>query len=339
MKRYSLIFIAPHRIEIRQETLPAAKTGQVLVQTLASAISAGTEMLIYRGLAPADMAADTSIPALAGKLDFPLKYGYACVGKVVDTPDAALAPWRERLVFAFHPHESLFWAEPSQLHPLPQHTSPHTALFLPNMETAVNFVQDGRPLLGEDVAVWGQGVVGLLTTALLAQFPLATLTTFDRYSLRRKLSLSLGAGQALDPDDNNGIEQWRRRIPQGPDLVYELAGAPAALNQAINLTGYHSRVIIGSWYGRKRVTLDLGGAFHRNRVQLRSSQVSTIEPALRGRWPKARRLQSAWHQLGQLPVEQLITHHFAFTQAANAYTLLDQHPESALQIILDYTSI
>lgn len=339
MKRYSLIFIAPHRIEIRREALPAAKTGQVLVQTLVSAISAGTEMLIYRGLAPAGMAADTSIPALAGKLDFPLKYGYACVGKVVDTPDAALAPWHERLVFAFHPHESLFWAEPSQLHPLPQHISPQTALFLPNMETAVNFVQDGRPLLGEDVAVWGQGVVGLLTTALLAQFPLATLTILDRYPLRRKLSLSLGADQALDPDDNNGIEQWRRHIPQGPDLVYELAGAPAALDQAIALTGYHSRVIIGSWYGRKHVTLDLGGAFHRNRVQLRSSQVSTIEPGLRGRWPKVRRLQSAWHQLGQIPVEQLITHHFPLTQAADAYRLLDQHPEFTLQIILDYTSI
>lgn len=339
MKRHFLIFTAPRQVEIRREPLPAGAPGQVLVQTLASAISAGTEMLIYRGQAPADMAADASIPALGGKLDFPLKYGYACVGQVVETSDAALTPWRDRLVFAFHPHESYFWAEPAQLHPLPPSLSPHTALLLPNMETAVNFVQDGRPLLGEDVAVWGQGVVGLLTTALLAQFPLTSLTTLDRYSLRRQLSLTLGADRVLEPDDQSGVAQWRAQMPHGPDLLYELSGAPAALDQAISLTGYHSRVIIGSWYGRKRANLDLGGTFHRNRVQLHSSQVSTIEPGLRGRWPKPRRLQSAWHMLGELPVKQLITHHFPLSQAAQAYTLLDQHPESVVQIILDHTAL
>jgi threonine dehydrogenase-like Zn-dependent dehydrogenase len=95
-------------------------------------------------------------------------------------------------------------------------------------------------------------------------------------------------------------------------------------------------VVIGSWYGQKRPDLNLGGRFHRSRIRLISSQVSTLAPEWTGRWSKARRLQVAWCMLEQVRPARLITHRFPLTQAAQAYALLDQHPEEAIQVLLTY---
>jgi 2-desacetyl-2-hydroxyethyl bacteriochlorophyllide A dehydrogenase len=327
MRRRSLFFTAPRRIEICEEPLPALAAGQVLVQTIASAISPGTEMLIYRGQAPAEMAADETIGALSGSLGFPLKYGYACVGRVAETGPGVDQGWRDRLVFAFNPHESHFVAGVGDLFPLPADLDPDTALFLPNMETAVNFLHDGAPLIGERVAVFGQGIVGLLTTALLARLPLASLTTFDRYPSRREASLSLGADASFDPASLPELQA---------DLTYELSGATDALDQAIALTGFEGRVVIGSWYGRKPVELALGGRFHRSRIRLISSQVSTLASPLKGRWTKARRMAVAWQMLREVKPARLITQRFPFAEAGEAYQLIDERPEQCIQVVLVY---
>jgi threonine dehydrogenase-like Zn-dependent dehydrogenase len=191
---------------------------------------------------------------------------------------------------------------------------------------------DGQPLIGEQVAVFGQGVVGLLTTALLARFPLARLVTLDRYELRRKKSLALGAQACLDPERT----AWRKFLPDGADLTYELAGSPAALDQAIAVAGFCGRVVIGSWYGQKRAALNLDGRFHRSRIRLISSQVSSIAPEWTGRWSKARRFETAWQMIQQVKPAQLITHRFSIEQAAEAYALLDETPEQAIQVIFNY---
>lgn len=332
MKRRSLLFLAPRRVEIREEPLASGEPGQVLVKALVSAISAGTELLIYRGEAPANLPADATIAALSGSLAFPLQYGYSVVGEVIETMPGADSAWMGRHVFAFHPHQSHFWANAADLHPLPAGIAPEDALFLPNVETAINFLHDGAPLVGEQVVVFGQGVVGLLTTALLARLPLSRLITLDRYPLRRQRSLAWGAH--VSREDAGPMRSLL--APRGADLVYELSGSPAALDQAIAVAGYDGRVVIGSWYGRKAVALDLGGVFHRSRIRLISSQVSTVAPELSGRWNKTRRLAFAWQMLAELHPIHLITHHFPFAQAAEAYTLLDQHPEQVLQSILSY---
>src|SRR5262245_41575667 len=185
MKRQALYFTAPFCVSVREESLSLPVAGQVLVQTLVSALSPGTELLIYRGQAPTDIAVDETIPALAGAFGFPLKYGYATIGRVMVVGANVAPEWQGRLVFSFHPHESHFLASPAELIPVPAPLSLEEATFLPNMETAVNFLMDGQPLIGERVVVFGQGVVGLLTTALLAQLPLARLVTVDRYPVRR----------------------------------------------------------------------------------------------------------------------------------------------------------
>jgi 2-desacetyl-2-hydroxyethyl bacteriochlorophyllide A dehydrogenase len=341
VKRLALYFTALYQVSVREEPLSPPVAGQVLVQTLVSAISPGTELLIYRGQAPSDVPVDESIPALAGEFSFPLKYGYAAIGRVTDIGPDVAPEWLGQLVFAFQPHQSHFLALPDELMPVPANVSPEEAAFLPNVETAVNFVMDGQPMIGERVAVFGQGVVGLLTTALLAQFPLNSLVTLDSYPLRREKSLALGALACLDPTAPDVLARTRAVLKAdtlyaGADLTYELSGNPAALDQAIAVTGFEGRVVIGSWYGQKRAELNLGGRFHRSRIRLISSQVSSIAAKWGGRWTKTRRLNVAWRMIRQIKPAQLITHRFPITQADQAYTLLDQRPEEAIQVMLTY---
>lgn len=336
MKRTSLYFTAPYKLQLRREPIPDPGPNQVLVQTLQSAISPGTEALVYHGQFPEDMPVDATITALPGTFQYPFKYGYSAVGRVIACGQDVPGDWQERLVFAFNPHESHFLADVPALLPLPPGMTPETALFLPNMETALNFVMDAGPLIGEKVAVFGQGIVGLLTTALLARFPLDRLVTLDRYPSRRNASLALGASASLDPAVSDALARARAALAGEADLCLELSGQPSALDQAIALTGFAGRILVGSWYGQKRAALDLGGRFHRSRIRLFSSQVSSLAPELSGRWTRARRFELAWEMLRQVRPEQFITHRFPLAQAAQAYTLLDQAPQDAIQIVLTY---
>ncbi|MBN1668264.1 MAG: zinc-binding alcohol dehydrogenase, partial [Anaerolineales bacterium] len=286
------------------------------------------------GQAPQDLPADDSIAALGGDLSYPLQYGYAAVGQVAALGCGVDPAWLGRQVFAFQPHQTHFTASPEEVLPLPAGIPAESAVFLPNMETAVNLVMDARPLIGERVAIFGQGIVGLLTCALLARYPLAELLTLDPLANRRAASLQAGATRSLDPSAENNLMQVHGEA--GLDLAIELSGAPRALDQAIAVTGFAGRVLIGSWYGSKPVQLDLGAAFHRSRIRLLSSQVSSLEPALSGRWSKARRFELAWKMLRQVQPQRWITHRLPFAQAARGYQLLDQQPDQAIQVIFDY---
>ncbi len=357
VKRRAVLFTAPGAVEVCREEMAPPQGDELLVETVVSAISAGTEMLFYRGQVPAGMSADSSIEGLTGEVSYPLKYGYACVGRICETvcpptrqaetagavgqPDAA-GEEDDRYYFAFHPHESHFYASPEVLLPVPEGMAPAQAALLPNAETAVNLVMDGAPLVGERVLVMGLGIVGLLTTALLAQFPLAALIAVDPLAQRRRIARRLGASQTLDPGGEDGAEGLREALADageqlGADLIYELSGQPPALDAAVSAAGFDSRIVVGSWYGTKAAALQLGGSFHRNRVRLISSQVSTVAPQLRGRWTKARRMESAWQLLTKLPAEELISHRFPLEQAAEAYRLIDSCPEQTLQVILNYS--
>lgn len=339
--RFSVTFTAPHRVAIVTEHLPAPARGQVQVRSLLSAISSGTELLILRGQAPQDIPLDDTISSLAGDFVYPLKYGYALIGQVTDLGIGIDPTWEGRLVFAFHPHESVFNIQPDALIPLPDGIPLQDAVFLPNMETAVNFVMDGKPIIGEQVVLFGQGIVGLLTTALLAQYPLNKLITIDYYTNRRRISKVLGADTSLDPGDpdiiaNIKTELGANQLAEGADLVFEISGSPTALDQAIAVCGYHGRIIIGSWYGQKHAELNLGGRYHRGRIQLISSQVSSIAPEFLGRWTKSRRLDAAWEAIRKIKPAQLITHQFPVLEAANAYHLLESNPDKAIQVVLNY---
>jgi len=329
-ERRSLYFAAPREVAVVEEPVAAPGPGELLVRTVVSAISPGTEMLVYRGELPAELSLDASIPSMARGTEFPLKYGYSAVGRVVRAGAGVNADWVDRLVFGLRPHESHFVAAERDLERVPAGVCAEDAALLANVETAVTLVMDGRPLLGERVAILGQGVVGLLTTALLARFPLDRLVTTDLHPLRRRLSSELGAHETLDPAA--GLEALAGEF----DLTYELSGRPEVLDEAIALTGFSGRIVIGSWYGERRAAIDLGGAFHRSRIRLQSSQVSTIDPGLTGRWTSERRRQAAWRLLAEVRPARLITHRFPLAAAAEAYDVLDRHPQDAVQVVLTY---
>jgi threonine dehydrogenase-like Zn-dependent dehydrogenase len=209
------------------------------------------------------------------------------------------------------------------------------------METALNLVADGSPLVGEQVAVFGQGIVGLLTTALLAQFPLASLVTLDRYPRRRRTSMDLGAQASLDPLVPETMDQLRsmlkgNRTYCGADLTFEISGNPAVLDTAIASTGFGGRVVIGSWYGKRRSVVDLGGCFYRNGIHMIGSLGSIVPPGLSSRWTRARRTQLALHMIGRIRPSSLITHKFPLEKASNAFAFLDQNPSEYIEVILSY---
>lgn len=336
MKRRSLYFVSPRRVEVREEPLAEPAPEQVLVETICSAISPGTEMLVYRGEFP-DMPVDPNISALGGDFTYPLCYGYSCVGRVKATGEQVNKEWQDRLVFSFQPHCSHFLIRPESLLPVSPDLHAEAATFLPNMETAVNLVQDAAPILGERTIVFGQGIVGLLTASLLMEFPLDTLLTSDRFELRRKASVNLGVKACLDPGVPDFKATAKSLLNPDADLSIELSGSPDALNDAIALTGYSGRIVIGSWYGRKPTHLDLGGDFHRSRIKLISSQVSSISPELSGRWDKSRRFDTSWSAIRRIQPEKWITQRFPFDKAQDAYRLIDEDPGKSIQLVFTYS--
>ena len=333
-ERRTLYFAGPRTVRVESESVPDPGPDEVLVETRVSAVSSGTELLLYRGEMPRGLEADTTIEALDGDLSYPMKYGYAAVGDVVALGADVEERWQDQTVFAFNPHESHFTSSPAALHPVPEGVSPSTAALLPTAETATTLVLDGQPRVGERVVVFGAGMVGLTTTSVLASFPLERLTVVEPDARRREMAAALGADETLTPEEAGAVGE--RDDPAGADLAYELSGRPETLDDAIDVVGYDGRVVVGSWYGRKRAETDLGGFFHRNRIDVSSSQVSTLAPELRGRWTTDRRLGVAWDRLSELRTEQLVTHRIGIENATEAYHLLDGGPENALQILLTY---
>lgn len=360
VRAHQLWFTGIHQIEVREQFIAAPGADELLVEVECSAISAGTEMLVYRGQIPTDMALDASIAALRDQQQnqqqdqqqYPLQYGYASVGiiKAVGVNlDAALLGQR---VFAFQPHASHFITRLTDIFFVPADIAAEDAVFLPNMETAVNLIQDGAPALGERAVVLGQGIVGLLLAHLLAQFPLAQLHGVDAIALRRERALQLGVNSVFDPFSaadisvlkqqlsgavNNDEEKNTAGKNTGADLIYEVSGAPDAVNLAIELSGFASRIVIGSWYGNKTAAIALGGNAHRNRLTITTSQVSSLAPELSGRWDKKRRFELSWQMLRNLRPSQLITHRAPLCDAPALYQRLHQSPGEILQAIFSYS--
>lgn len=337
MTARSVQFTGPREIHVRDRDVPDPDVNELRVRTEVSAISPGTELLIYRDEVPEEMAADETIEALSGTFEYPLRYGYATVGVVEKVGENVSARWNDRRIFAFHPHESRFCTAVENAVAVPEGVSSEAAALLANAETAISFVLDGRPKIGERVVVYGQGLVGLLTTALLDRFPLDRLVTVDALERRRTLSETLGADASHPPEADFAHHlDGDAGDAAGADLAYELSGNPEALDAAIDVTGYSGRIVIGSWYGEKRVQLDLGHEFHRSRITLKSSQVSTIDPADTGRWDTERRIDTAWDVLRRVESSKLVTHRVPVERAPEAYRLLDEHPEEAIGVLLTY---
>lgn len=328
MKAQAIWFAGPRRVELRDEDVPPPGPRQVRVRAVASAISHGSEMLVYRGQVTPELALD--LPTLAGSFAFPIKFGYACVGQVIDVGLEVTSLGPGELVFALHPHQQVFNIAAASLLHLPPETDPLAAVFCANLETALNIVHDAAPRLGERVVVFGQGVVGLLVSSLLKRCG-ASVIAVDPLEQRRVLAGHMGADAAVIPDEVATI------LGADPaDIAIEVSGTPAALQQAIDHLALEGTVVVASWYGSKAVHLDLGGAFHRRRLSLRSSQVGRLNPMLAPRWDQQRRWQTVRDLLPQLDLVRLISHRFALSEAAEAYRLVDEGAQELVQVVFEY---
>jgi threonine dehydrogenase-like Zn-dependent dehydrogenase len=223
-------------------------------------------------------------------------------------------------VFAFHPHQDRFTIAEDGVVPL-DGGDPRLAVLLPLVETALQATLDAGPRFGEHVAVLGLGCVGVLTGALLARAG-AGVVAADPDPARRSVAAEFGL-TAVAPQELAGA-LGERTDGRGASLLVEATGNPRALAGGLELLAHEGTALVVSWYGTKPVAVPLGGAFHRRRLTLRSTQVSTIPAALAGRWDRARRRAAARALLGELPLAVLATHEFPFEQAADAYAAVDR---------------
>jgi NADPH:quinone reductase-like Zn-dependent oxidoreductase len=270
--------VAPGRGEIRTQPLRSLAPGEVLVRSLVSAISRGTESLVFRGEVPESEWRRMRCPFQEGEFPAPVKYGYAVVGLIEDGPEKAIG----RRVFCLHPHQDRFIVPEDAVIAVPDDVPERRATLAANMETAVNGLWDGAPGPGDRIAVIGAGVVGALVAALAARLPGAEVELIDIDPTREPLATALGCRFSIAAPKHTEA-----------DLVVHASGRPEGLATALATAGFEATVLEMSWYGTRVVALALGAAFHSRRLTLRSSQIGAIPGSRRARWSHSRRLALA----------------------------------------------
>ena len=329
MKARAVHFVGPRRVELREVDLPEPSEGRVLVATEWSGISSGTELLAYRGEVDPDLPLDETVGALAGTFAYPFRYGYSAVGRVVQP----VGPLPEgQLVFAFHPHQDRFVVDADQVVPV-DGLDARAATLYPLVETAFQVCLDAAPRLGEVVVVVGLGAVGILVAALLARAGAVVLGS-EPEPARRAAAGFFGV-RALGPDQV-AAEVAAATGRRGADLVVEASGSPQALAASLGLLAHEGTALVCSWYGTKPAPLPLGGAFHRRRLAIRSTQVSTLPAALAARWDRGRRAGVAWRLARELPLAVLATHEFPLERADEAYARADRKEDGLIHAALRY---
>lgn len=269
---------APGRGEIRSVAVPDPGPGDVLVRSLCSGISRGTETLVFRGEVPRDQYAVMRAPFQDGDFPGPVKYGYLSVGRVEAGPVAL----RGRSVFCLYPHQTHYVVPATAVAVVPDDVPPERAVLAGPVETAVNALWDAPPLVGDRVTVVGAGMVGCCVAALLARFPATDVQLVDVDPSRSAVAEALGVSFA-HPDEAD----------PGRDLVVHASATGAGLQLALSLLAPEGTVLELSWYGDRTVGVALGGAFHSGRLRIQSSQVGLIAPARRSRRTHAERLALA----------------------------------------------
>lgn len=326
-------FPAARTVELRDEAVPPPGVGELRVSTIVSGISHGTERLVFRGEVPAELPLDLS--TLRGGYGFPIKYGYAAVGRVTDIGPGVTSHAVGDVVFALHPHQTVFVIPAALATRLPDKLDPLAGVFTANLETAVNIALDAAPRLGETAVVFGLGTVGLLAAQTLRLAGARRVFAVEPSAFRRDLALLAGVDAAFAPGDARR-ELLEANGGRPPDLTLEASGAASALQAAIDCVADEGSVVVASWYGSKPLPLLLGGQFHRGRVRLRSSQVGRLDPALAPRWDHARRMETVLDLLPRLRLMDFVTHRLPFDDAAQAYRLLDGETDELGQIVLEY---
>jgi NADPH:quinone reductase-like Zn-dependent oxidoreductase len=312
---------APGRGEIRSHLLRSPLPGELLIRTLVSAISRGSESLIFRGEVPESEWQRMRCPFQEGEFPAPVKYGYSVIGIV----EEGLAAYLGRRVFCLHPHQDRFVVPQGAVLEVPEDIPDRRASLAANMETAVNGLWDATPGPGDRIAVIGAGVVGCLIAALAAKLPGAEVELIDIDPTRESVAKALGCRFATPP-----------RARSEADLVIHASGTPEGLAAALVVAGCEATIVEMSWYGTRVVPLALGGAFHSRRLTLRSSQVGAVPADRHPRWSRRRRLGLALSLLRDPAFEVLLSGESRFAEMPELMSRITASPAGTLCHTLRY---
>lgn len=307
--------VEPGRGELRSEVLPLPAADQVLVRALYSAVSRGTESLVFRGRVPASEYQRMRCPYQVGEFPGPLKYGYSSVGRV----EAGKPELLGQTVFCLFPHQSAYVVPALGVLPVPAPVPPERAVLAANLETAINAVWDAAPRLGDRVSVVGAGVVGCLCAYLLARHPGVSVELVDVRAERAEIARAFGASFAL-PD----------HAQRDRDLVVHASASEQGLRTSLELSGTDATVLELSWFGQAEVSLPLGAAFHARRICLRSSQVGTVSPNARKRFDHRARLALALELCADPLLDRLFDGEVSFQDLPSAMSRLTMPEQGSL---------
>jgi threonine dehydrogenase-like Zn-dependent dehydrogenase len=301
--------------EIRTEPLAGPAEHEVLVRTLYTGISRGTEALVFNGGVPASESQRMRAPFQAGDFPAPVKFGYINVG-IVERGSASL---EGRTVFCLYPHQTRYVVPIEAVYPLPEDIPAGRAVLAANLETAVNGLWDADPRIGDRIAIIGAGAVGCLAAWLAAKIPGCAVQLIDIDPSKRKVAAALGVtfatpgGAAADAD-----------------LVIHASGTANGLATALQLAGFEATILELSWFGTRRPEIALGEAFHSRRLSLRGSQVGAVASAQRARWSVRRRMELVLRLLGDSALDSLITGESPFDRLPEVMKALATTPGGTL---------
>ncbi len=318
-----LWFTAPRAVQVREGRVPEPTSGQVLARALASGVSQGTELLLYRGEGPTPF--DPSLDA-PGAPTYPRRYGYAWVGEVVDGGPQVNGLSAGTRVFALAPHGDFHVIDVATARPIAPAIPPRRAVLAASLETAVTCVWDAGVALGDVVVVLGGGVIGLLVARLAASAG-ARVRLVEPSVRRRAMAQALGVAAVSSEQD----------VPRADaDVVVEATGNPAALERAIAHAAHEAVVVVASFYGARTAPVALGSDFHRRRLRLQSSQVSALPASRTSRWTPARRFDLVHSLLLDTSLDALVTASRRFDDAPAVFEHLDRAPGDAIQTVFEY---
>ena len=319
---------APGRGEIVQAELPPRRHDDVLVRTVYSAISRGTESLVFRGEVPPSQYEAMRAPFQEGEFPGPVKYGYMNVGRVEEGPDSTPYELKDRLVFCLYPHQDVYCVPFAAVTSVPDDVPAERAVLAANMETAVNVLWDARPAAGDRIVVIGAGVVGLLIAWLCRQIPGASVTVVDRNPMRASIAGELGVSFLGEPPHDSNC-----------DLVVHASGQAEGLTSALAIAGVEATIVDASWYGNRLVPLPLGEAFHSRRLTLKSSQVGHIPPERAPRWSPRRRMKLALDLLRDGRLDALITGESSFDDLPAVLATVSREPSATICHRIRYSGV
>jgi threonine dehydrogenase-like Zn-dependent dehydrogenase len=342
---YTLMLESPKKIGIKDYDEPALAADEVRIKTLYSGISAGTELTAYRG----------SNPYLNKKWDaekrvfrtdekswsYPMPaFGYEEVGEIIELGSAVKDLSLGEVIFGAWGHKSshVAKAEWAKVRLIPKGLEPVAGIFAQIGSIALNGVLDADIHIGETVAIFGQGVPGLMMTQL-AKANGAEVIAIDRLDSRLEHAKACGADHVINGSNVDAAQVVKDLTDgRGADVSIEITGIYAALHEAIRATAYNSRVVVCGFFQGDGKGLFLGEEFHHNRVDLVCSQISGVSPKLDHRWNRTRLDHTIMKLQAQKKVDfkQLISHTFSAKQGQEAFALLDEKPAEALQVVLEF---